>query len=276
MTTTPATVPAQPRARKPEPQIPPHPHDEFTFDQLEATYNFGRTSDDRLVLTNLVCRELDALPRPRRAVDIGCGRGIGTDNSFQRRIARHTDELWGIEPDPAIRPADGIFTHFQHALLETASLPENSFDVAYSFMVMEHVADPGAFLRALHRCLKPGGVYFFITPNGRHYFVKAASTLRRLRIDELVLRILRGRDMDDYHYPTVYACNTPKVIRDWATRTGFEPPRMAFLERYGPRPYMPGPLRPLFHALRWKRHVYRNPELLLSLVARLRKPGGPG
>jgi SAM-dependent methyltransferase len=255
-----------------EPAISAYPNDGYSFDQLARSYNFERTSDDRLILSNLICRELDSLTGTRRVIDIGCGRGIGLDDTFQRRIAGRTQELWGIEPDPSIRPGDGIFTHFQHALLETASIPENSFDVAYSFMVMEHVTDPKSFLRAVHRCLKPGGAYYFLTPNGRHYFVKAAAALRLLKADEFVLRALRGRDVDQYHYPTMYRCNTPEAIASLAAETGFGAPRFAFLEREGPRPYMPGPLRPLFHALRWKRRVLRDPQLLLSLVAQLRKP----
>ena len=59
--------------------------------------------------------------------------------------------------------------------METADLPENYFDLAYSYMVMEHVADPVGFLKALVKCLQPGGVYVFLTPNKRHYFTITAS-----------------------------------------------------------------------------------------------------
>ena len=68
-------------------------------------------------------------------------------------------------------------------------------------------------MRAVHRCLRPGGTYLFITVNGAHYFTIAAKTMKRLRVDEVMLRILRGRqEVDEYHYPVQYRFNRTSVI----------------------------------------------------------------
>jgi 2-polyprenyl-3-methyl-5-hydroxy-6-metoxy-1,4-benzoquinol methylase len=42
--------------------------------------------------------------------------------------------------------------------IEQPSLPENSFDIVFSAACLEHVADPSAAIRTIHRLLKPGGV----------------------------------------------------------------------------------------------------------------------
>ena len=94
--------------------------------------------------------------------------------------------MWGLEPDPEVHPDDNLFDRYECSTMEDAELPPNSVSVCYSAMVMEHVVDPDEFLAAVFRCLKPGGTYLFITPNGRHYFTRIASFLRRLRADEQV------------------------------------------------------------------------------------------
>ncbi len=73
----------------------------------------------------------------------------------------------GIEPS-------GIFSEFvkNHGLAVYASLsqlqqsvPEAQFDVILHFFVLEHIADPKAFLEAQLALLKPGGKIIFEIPN---------------------------------------------------------------------------------------------------------------
>lgn len=132
-------------------------------------------------------------------------------------------------------------------------------------------------MRSVARCLKPGGVHFFITVNGAHYFALAASTLRGIRADELVLRALRGRqEVAEYHYPVQYKMNTPRSINRVAEATGFERPEYVFIEEWGPEPYMKGPLRLAWHALNAKRRVIRDPRALLALYCRMRRAHDQG
>jgi len=42
---------------------------------------------------------------------------------------------------------------------------DNSFDGAVSFQVIEHVDDVPAYLKEIHRVLKPGGIFLLTTPN---------------------------------------------------------------------------------------------------------------
>lgn len=251
----------------------PRAHDELSFEELSRRYNFRLTSNNRVTMARLVIDECRGRTPPVRALDIGCGRGIGRQVRYTRAIAGAADELWGIEPDTGITPEEGLFDRFQHATAESAELPENYFDTAYSYMVMEHVEDPAGFLRAVHRCLKPGGTYLFITPNARHYFTMWASALERVNFADGVLRVLKGKKaVEGYHYPVRYVCNSPAQIDGLAAEIGFAAPEYAFVEPDGPRGYLPGPLKVIFHALAWKRKVIRKPEVLLTLICRLTKP----
>lgn len=252
---------------------PPKPHDNLSFDELSSRYNFRLTSNNRVMITKVVIEACRALPQPGRVLDIGCGRGIGRQPMYNRAIAQHAGEYWGIEPDADVQPEDGLFDNFQHATAEEADLPEDYFDIVYSYMVMEHVEDPESYIRAVHRCLKPGGIHLFITPNARHYFTRCAKCLHRLGLADRMLTLLRGKAMvDDYHYPVRYAFNDAKRIDALSRRIGFDAPQFAYIEFDGPRGYMPGPLRPLFHLLAFKRRIIQRPESLLVIICRMRKP----
>ncbi|MFG0306605.1 MAG: class I SAM-dependent methyltransferase [Phycisphaerales bacterium JB040] len=247
---------------------PVRAHDHKSFDELLTSYNFANISDRRAVLTRAIIDECRA--REGAAVlDIGCGRGMGREIGYVRAIRPHAAELWGIEPAEDVEPPEGIFDRFQHALMETAELPDNHFDIAYSFMVMEHVADPEAFMAAVKRVLKPGGVYYFVTPNGGHYFTLIAGAMHRLGIDEWVLRLVQGKStVDDYHYPVQYKFNTARRIDRVCTGVGGLETDLVYMESEGPRSYMKGPLILLFHLLAWKRRVIRSRRALLSIVGR--------
>lgn len=253
-----------------------HPADDWSIEQLASSYNFRSTSDRRLVFTRLLIRECIRLRRPGvtfRAVDIGSGRGIGRRGEFTRVLKHWIDEFWSVEPDITVTPPEGVFDEIRRATLEDAELPENAFDLAFSFMVMEHVANPARFFAAVARCLRPGGVYLFMTPNADHYFSIATRTLKSLGLEEFVLRIIAGEHGRGYHYPVQYRCNSRRRIDRYAHASGLGRVETAFLEEDGPRGYMKGPLRPFFHFLAWKRKVVRRPDRLLTFLVRMTRDG---
>lgn len=251
---------------------PQQPHDDLHFEELARRYNYRLTSDFRRVFTRLVIKQCQKLQSPVRALDVGCGRGIGRRVEYQWVIRSHTDEFWGLDPDPTRKPTDGLFDRHEHAMMETAHLPTDYFDLSYSFMVMEHVTDPEQFMQAMMNCLKPGGTYLFITPNKRHYFTRTASALHALHLDEVVLRIIKRGDTEEYHYPVQYRFNDERRIDACARRIGFEKPEYAYVESDGLQGYFPGPLGLIYDVLSLKRKIIRQPRSLVSLLCRITKP----
>jgi len=106
---------------------------------------------------------LSALGRPpgSRYLEIGCGFGLGLD------IARRTLgwEVTGLDPSPfaaAGRDLLGLPIVPRYLLVDDP-LAE-SFDVVHASEVLEHVADPLALLRTLHRALRADGTLVLTTP----------------------------------------------------------------------------------------------------------------
>jgi len=197
---------------------------------------------------------------------------MGRMPEYTVELAKHVDEFWGLEPDASVTPPSGLFQQYRTALMEDADVPADHFHLVYAYMVVEHVADPPAFRRAVHRCLRPGGSFYFITPNKRHYFTRTASFLKRCRLDEVVLKVVRPDASESYHHPVQYRMNSEGRLHRLAAETGFESPQFVYVEKEGPRPYMRGPLRPVYHLLAWKRTVMRNPKSLVTMICRMRKP----
>ncbi|MGH7243337.1 MAG: class I SAM-dependent methyltransferase [Phycisphaerales bacterium] len=249
------------------------PPPEWRFDDLTQTYNFPHDRSDRVSLfCSFIRNEAERYGEAARGLDIGCGVGIGMRPSATTSVAKCFGELWGVEPDATIQQAP-VFARVQHAVFEQAELPDNYFNLAYSFMVMEHVADPAGFMSKLFRALAPGGTYLFLTVNGIHYFSRIANALRATRVDEAALRMLFGKqNAEAYHYPTQYRFNRPAQIDPVCTSLGFEKPEYVYVERSGRIPYMKGPLGPLGDHFERSRLTNKRPERLLDLFCRVRKP----
>lgn len=123
---------------------------------------------------------LPLIPPGGKLLEVGCGNG-----SFLRLLseARPDVELHGV--DIVDTKIEGIpnFT-FHHGMLETADLPEKTFDVVYFNNLIEHVPDPFQFLEKCRRILRPGGSVYGNTPD-------------HLSVD----RYLFGKYWAGYHYP---------------------------------------------------------------------------
>lgn len=175
---------------------------------------------------------------------------------------------------PSVQPTRGHFDRFLHGVLEEAPLPAAYFDVAYSYYVVEHVTDPLAFLRRVREVLRPGGSFVFMTPNGRHWFSRLTRVLRRARVDEVALRVARGREeVEGYHYPVVHAMNDEPTLRALAARTGFASTEFAFFDHGDVLPYFPRPLRGAADALERLRSGAAGAELVCLLCRMRAAPG---
>lgn len=99
----------------------------------------------------------DELVRGKRVLDVGAGPGLFLDAVSER--AAHTA---AVEPSRAFRPELEKRGHSVFASLDDVS---ESYDLVTSFFVLEHVAEPLAFLRSMVSALAEGGHLIVTTPN---------------------------------------------------------------------------------------------------------------
>jgi 2-polyprenyl-3-methyl-5-hydroxy-6-metoxy-1,4-benzoquinol methylase len=96
-------------------------------------------------------------------LEVGCGEGRGISWIIDK--AKSFTALDKIEEAlvklrekyPQAKFISGNIPPFQST--------DNAFDVVVSFQVIEHIKDDAAYLREIHRVLKPGGMALLTTPN---------------------------------------------------------------------------------------------------------------
>lgn len=170
-----------------------------------------------------LCRAVT--PRGAKILEIGAG----PDNRTSRFLAT-LGELHGIDPDTAV---------LHNPSLASASIlragrfvhDDASFDVCVSNYVLEHVEDAATHFREVARVLKPGGAYCFRTPN-RYHYVTAVARLTPHWFHVLVanrLRNLPAREADPY--PTFYAANSERRLRELGEQAGLEVDRLRMIEK---------------------------------------------
>lgn len=107
--------------------------------------------------------------RGGRLLDVGCGAG-----TFLRAGRRAGWTAVGVEVNATAAEHNRAagFEVFNGELAE-AGFPEGHFDVVILSEVLEHVADPRGMLRDILRVLRPGGLLWATTPNGRGLSARA-------------------------------------------------------------------------------------------------------
>lgn len=101
----------------------------------------------------------------RCALDVGCGAGL-----LCEPLARLGAAVTGIDAAAENAAAarihaegQGLAIDYRHGGVE--DLAGEAFDLVTSMEVIEHVADPAAFVRGLAAALAPGGLMILSTPN---------------------------------------------------------------------------------------------------------------
>ncbi|PTX02954.1 bifunctional 2-polyprenyl-6-hydroxyphenol methylase/3-demethylubiquinol 3-O-methyltransferase UbiG [Pararhodobacter aggregans] len=124
-------------------------------------------------ITSQIAAEFDrdlTGPKPfegLRLLDIGCGGGL-----LSEPMARLGATVIGADAAPRNIPVaqihaqqSGLEIDYRHTTAEDLAAAGERFDVVLNMEVIEHVADPQAFLIACHDLLKPGGLMICSTLN---------------------------------------------------------------------------------------------------------------
>lgn len=128
----------------------------LSFIRETALAHFGRDGAQRQPFEGL------------RLLDIGCGGGLLSEP--MRRLGFAVTGVDASERNIATAAAhaaeQGLVIDYRASTAEQLlASGEPAFDVVLNMEVIEHVADPGAFLRDTARLLKPGGVMIVATLN---------------------------------------------------------------------------------------------------------------
>ena len=132
----------------------------------------------------------------KKALDVGCGAGL-----LAEPLARLGADVTAIDPAEGLIEAakahaagQGLAIDYRAAAVENV---EGSFDLITAMEVIEHTADPAAFLRSLAARLAPGGLLILSTPNAT-----AWSRLVTITMAEGVGAIPKGtHDFDKFIAP---------------------------------------------------------------------------
>ena len=188
-----------------------------------------------------------------RVLNVGAGEDV---SGALRPLLRRGVHLVGVDPDEAIERNRSLAERHRMELEEFSTAHEGEFDLVLSVYVLEHVADPAGFTAACARVLRPGGSWFALTLNVRHYFGATTWALSRLHVAHPVLHLLKGESLvEAHHFPTQYRLNSRAAVCRRSAAAGFS--HVDFrcydaTERY--QWYLPGPLAHV--APLWTRAAY--------------------
>ena len=118
-----------------------------------------------------VVREMRATDR---VVDFGCG-----DGAFLRMVKPLVRRAVGVDHnrDAIERLRQAGVAGAAASFSEFAERHPGDFDVACAFHTLEHLAEINQFMRAITRCVRPGGRIFLSVPNRRRFAREDAAPL---------------------------------------------------------------------------------------------------
>ena len=170
-------------------------------------------------------RRVEALLSPEHTLlDAGCGYTAPVLVKYRGKARR----LIGIDLVEFPAGVDGV--ELRRGDLARTGLEDSSVDVAMARSVMEHVTDPRAVYAEMHRILRPGGYFVFLTGNLWDYAALAACAVPN-RFHPWIVRRTEGREEFDT-FPTAYKTNTRRAVNKWSAGAGLDVVSFEYLGQY--------------------------------------------
>lgn len=119
-------------------------------------------------------------------LEIGTGSGYGIELIAANATTFVTIDKYepSILSTPEIKSRKNI-RFVQMNIPPLKGIEDSSFDFVISFQVIEHIEDDGAFVREIHRVLKPGGKFILTTPNKKMSLTRNPWHVREYTVAEL-------------------------------------------------------------------------------------------
>jgi len=158
---------------------------------------------------------LDNTDKDTHILDVGCGHSTLLMDIYQK-----TPHTYGIDPDLNAVNRNTYIKNVEKSFVEKMPFKDNFFDIVVCAWVLEHLIDPIAAFKEIHRVLKPGGKVVFLTPNAWNYNVWIIRLVPE-RFHDFFTKKLYGR-MDNDTFPKQYRVNSPKRVEAVLSDTNFK------------------------------------------------------
>jgi len=192
-------------------------------------------------------------------LNVGAGP---TPPESQRHMRGRVGRLVGVDPDPVVLTNSDLDEAYVN---DGVILPfaDGVFDAVFSDWTLEHVSAPAAFLSEVHRVLRPGGFFWFRTPNRWHYVSLLAAITPHWVHGKIANRARALGDDAHEPWPTLYRLNDNHRLRYLLSTAGYDAVEIRRIESY--------PSYLVFHPLAFQLGVrYERLVNRFAMLSRLR------
>lgn len=194
----------------------------FSPIQSQINQYFPPDTHPYRILENRIAKEIR---EDSQVLELGCGR----DAALLLKFAGKSKCLYGIDlVEFETETNDAVLINEDISCMK--SVPDASIDLAFSRSVMEHVNDVKGVYNEVHRVLKPGALYIFLTPN-RYDYVSLISSMIPNRYHAKIVKLTEGRAENDT-FPVYYKSNSFSQIRKLASQSDFKILALERLNQY--------------------------------------------
>lgn len=160
-----------------------------------------------------------------KIVDFGCGDGRAAEKMLEILVSHNVkiDKLFAVDIGPGLKSSEKvevIKSDLNHPVLQ---LPDNNFQVVYSLETIEHLINPGLFVKEAHRILVKNGIFVITTPNILAWYNRVLFLLGSLPIHYEVTETrnygrLVANDGDTVGHVRVFS---PRAAKELLVANGF-------------------------------------------------------